>query len=174
MSQRQAIPSEESNLPTVAERRRVPMSAPVSRLAVPEIPGYHLHWFLGEPSRIQRALNAGYEWVSPGEVAINDRGLGTDGMDGNTDMGSRVSVIAGGDVGADLQPQRLYLMKLKEELWREDQKTLEGEGSRLENVRQSLLAGRIGADGQSRTDQAQVYLDQRRTKIPSFLQKKAT
>jgi hypothetical protein len=118
-------------------------------------------------------MNAGYEWVHPSEVAINDRGLGTDGTDGNTDLGERVSVIAGGDVGADLQPQRLYLMKLKQELWLADQKALEGEGSRLENVRQSLLVGRIGADGQNRTDQANTYLDQKRTKIPAFLQRKA-
>ena len=31
---------------------------------LPEIPGYHLHWMRGTPSRISQALRAGYEWDS--------------------------------------------------------------------------------------------------------------
>ena len=45
------------------ERKRIPMSVPVQRLEVAEIPGYHLHWFLSTPERLQRALDGGYEFV---------------------------------------------------------------------------------------------------------------
>ena len=160
--------------PTVNERTRIPMSVPVANLAVPEIPGYHLHWFRGEPQRIQRAQEAGYEFVNKGEVLVNNKSLGSDpASDGNTDMGTRVSHISGSDLADDGQPQRLYLMKIKEEWWIADQKALTAEGSRLDGVRKALLGGRIGSESQSAPDRAQTYVDTKRTRLPSFLERKA-
>lgn len=111
---------------TKAERKRIPMSVPVSKLAVPDIPGYHLHWFRGDEVRIQRALDAGYEFVEDTEVKPNSVGLGQDSAaSGNTDMGSRVSVVAGKEIGDDRQALRLILMKIKQEWWEADQKLVE-------------------------------------------------
>jgi hypothetical protein len=91
-----------------AERKRIPMSVPVQKLEAPDIPGYHLHWFTGTPERIQRALDAGYEFVDDAEAGLNNTTLGgTSTRTGNTDMGSRVSVVSGNEVGLDGQPVRL-------------------------------------------------------------------
>ena len=174
MASQQANPADATNTATVSERTRVPFSVPVARLAVPEIPGFHLHWFLGTPQRIQRAQQGGYEFVLDEEVQLNNRGLGGGSLeDGNTDMGSRVTQVAGDEIGHDGQPVRLVLMKIKEEWWLEDQKALVSEGSRLDNIRKSLLGGLIGSEKQSAEDKAQTYVDQSRTKIPDFLKRKA-
>ncbi len=170
MAQRQANPADESNEPTVQERRRVPFSVPTPRLAVPEIPGYHLHWFIGTPGRIDRALQAGYEFVEQTEVRVNNHLLGSETAEqGSTDMGTRVSIAAGGEIELGGQAARLYLMKIKEEWWQEDQKAAIGPGSRLEGVRQALLSGMLGREGQRNEDNAQVYVDTKRTAIPDYL-----
>ena len=50
------------------DRTRVPMSTAQQKLSVPEIPGFHLHWMMGSPSRIAQAMKAGYTFVDPDEV----------------------------------------------------------------------------------------------------------
>ncbi len=173
MAQEPANPASPANTPKVEARKRIPMSTPVSKLSVPEIPGYHMHWFRGDAGHIQRAMSAGYEFVDESEVLINSRVLGGNiTKTGNTDMGSRVSISAGDGSEADGQPSRLYLMKIKQALWEEDQATLTGEGSHLENIRRGLAGGMLGAEGQSATDQRQIYVDSKRTKLPEFLSRK--
>ena len=107
-----------ANLPnkTTVERTRIPMSLPSLKLAVPDIPGYHLHWMRGEPGRIQQALKGGYIHVELDEVDLNAVGV-ADSQDahGSTDLGSQVSVIGGSD------GIRMYLMKIKEEFWETDE-----------------------------------------------------
>lgn len=157
-----------------AARKRVPMSTPVSKLSVPEIPGYVLYWFRGDPGRIQRALNGGYEYVEAHEVAINSRELGSNAAkSGNTSLGSRVSLATGDGTGGDGQPMCLHLMKIKKELWDEDQAASIGEGSRLDTIRKGLLGGLLGTDGQTAEDRKQTYVDPKRTKLPDFLNKRA-
>ena len=127
-----------------SERKRVPMSVPVQKLSAPEIPGYHLHWFLSNADRLQRAMDGGYEFVDEREAKINPVGLGGDSaISGNTDMGSRVSVVSGQEIGKDGQPTRLVLMKIRQEWWDEDQLLVE---ARNTQVRDSLLGGMIGAE----------------------------
>ena len=109
-----------------SERKRIPMSLPVPKLSVPDIPGYHLHWFLGD-ARCQRALQAGYEFVEQEETDLNDRGVA--GGEGRG-MGSRVT-LHGGDVDQQGNAQALYLMKIREEYWQEDQKVLEAKSSSM-------------------------------------------
>lgn len=105
------------------QRTRIPMSLPTQKLAVPEIPGFHCHWMRGEPQRINQALRAGYDWVHPDEVDMNDFGIANGPNDsGNQDLGSRVSHVSGRDEKGGVQ--MLYLMKLPEHLWLEDQAVL--------------------------------------------------
>lgn len=150
-----------------AERKRIPMSVPVQRLSVPDIPGYHLHWFVGTPERVSRAQDGGYEFAEDTEVAMNDAGLGgTSTRTGNTDLGSRVSVVGGSEIDRDGQPVRLVLMKIKQEWYEEDQKLVE---QRNDQVVAKLLGG-LQADGGY--DPSHRYVDPRRTTIPDFFKRK--
>lgn len=141
-------------------RPRIPMSVPQLKLSVPDIPGYHLHWMLGTPERLAQAHAAGYEFVDSDEVKVNNsRGFADDAEEsGSTDMGSRVTVVAGGDTDSGGQSIRLVLMKLREEWWQEDQKKLE---ARSDELAQALRAGNRlpGDDG----DGSNRYLDRNRT-----------
>lgn len=120
---------------TLPERTRIPMSLPVLKLSVPDIPGYHLHWMRGDPARIMQAQRAGYEFVEQDEVNVVNTGLADDaGSNGSTDLGTRVSLSAGGDVDAQGQPERLYLMKIKQEWWEEDQSVLADKNEQLAAV----------------------------------------
>lgn len=154
-----------------AERKRIPMSAPVQKLEVDEIPGYHLHWFLSGPGRLERAVDGGYEYVDARDIQLNNTSLGGDSaISGNTDMGSRVSVVSGQEIGKDGQAVRLVLMKIKLEWWNEDQKLLE---ARNEQVRNALVGGMLGAERDTSGDSKQRYVDPARTKIPDFFKRKS-
>lgn len=90
---------------------RVPLGVPRSKLATPQIPGYHLHWLNDEPGRLDQAEAGGYEFVLTKELQ---------GESGNTDLGEKVSRIVGRN--EDGTPLRAFLMKLKETWYREDQR----------------------------------------------------
>lgn len=145
----------------MAERQRVPMSVPVQRLHVPDIPGFHLHWFRGTSDRISRAQQAGYEFVAPEEISLNNLDIGGESaMSGNTDMGSRVSVVSGDETDRGGQPVRLILMKLRMELWNEDVERLI---DRSEQTAAALRGGQVGAGQAGRespADVAQRYVKQ--------------
>jgi hypothetical protein len=153
---------------TAAERRRIPMSVPVRKLEAPEIPGYHLHWFRGTPDRLQQALNGGYEFVDNKEIVVNSVGLGSDTtVSGNTDMGSQVSVLAGGELDSQHQPIRLVLMKIKQEWYEEDQKLVEDQSVR---VAQALSGGLLGAESDRESNKR--YVDKDKTSIPDLFKPK--
>mgnify|MGYP001605819837 FL=1 len=154
-----------------AERKRIPMSVPVQRLEAPDIPGFHLHWFLGTAERLQRALDGGYEFVDEREMKINNVGLGSDSArSGNTDMGSRVSVVSGQEIGKDGQPTRLILMKIKQEWYEEDQKLVD---DRNERVASALRGGLIGGDkAADRGELGMRYVDKARTQMPDLFKPK--
>lgn len=148
------------------ERKRVPMSVPVQRLAAPDIPGFHLHWFNGTPERIQRAVDAGYEFVEDRDIKINNVNLGDDStLSGNTDMGSRVSIVSGQELGRDGQPARMILMKIRQEWYDEDQKLVD---ERNELVAASLRGGRLGVENEAPGDARNRYVDKSRTTIPDL------
>lgn len=101
---------------------RVSLALQRARLQVPDLPGFHLYWFKEE--NVPAAIDAYYDFVKRGELTLNPLGIGgtLDG-DGNTDLGSNVSIVAGtNSIG---QPVRLILMKLPLEYHREDQKMIE-------------------------------------------------
>ena len=155
---------------TTAERKRIPMSVPVQRLETAEIPGYHLHWFTSSPERLQRAIDGGYEFVDEREMKINNVSLGGDSAaSGNADLGSRVSVVSGQELGKDGQPVRLILMKIKQEWWDDDQKQVEARNTK---VRDALLGGMIGSENDRPGDARQRYVDKSRTAIPDFFKPK--
>jgi hypothetical protein len=148
------------------ERKRIPMSTPVRKLEVPEIPGYHLHWFMNTSARVQRAIEGGYEFVDEREVRINSVALGGDSASsGNTDMGSRVTVLSGSELDTDGQPARLVLMKIKLEWYEEDQKLNE---DRNERVAEALRGGTMGAEKDASGDTRMRYVDKTRTAIPDL------
>lgn len=135
-----------------------PMSVGQRRLEVPPIDGYHLHWFRGSSANLIRAQQAGYEFVDKDEVSLNDFDIAGVG-DGNkgTDLGSRVSVISGDDVGQEGQAGRLYLMKCRQELYDYAQGLL---AKQVDLTAEALRGGSIGAGqgGESRTDTSKRYL----------------
>jgi len=113
---------------TPATRRRIPMSTPMRKLEVPEIPGYHLHWFLD--SNVPRAIQGGYEVVHDDETSINQLNIGADKLvNGSMDLGSMIRIVGG--IAENGKPECLTLMKIKEEYWREDQVTLETRNAQI-------------------------------------------
>lgn len=127
-----------------ADREIVPMTLPMQKLEVQDIPGYVLYWMRGTATRIAQAQRAGYEFVSEDEVRLNNVTLGGDARaDGNTDMGTRVSVVTGDEVGRDGQPVRLILMKIKKEWWDKAQKVL---ADRSEKTAAAFRSGLVGQE----------------------------
>jgi hypothetical protein len=135
-----------------------PMTSSTLRLEVPEKKGYHRHWFRGTPERLTRAQQAGYEFVRPEEVQVNNMDLGGDSTaSGNTDLGTRVSVISGESNDATGQPGRMYLMEVRDELFEYSQRLL---ADRNESVAEALRGGKIGAGeaGANARDDANRYI----------------
>lgn len=164
----------------VTERRRIPMTVPVQKLQVPEVPGFFLYWMKGTPERLQQARNAGFDFVAVDEVRLNDVSLGGDGLkSGSTDLGNRVSVLASttgdGEIGSDGQPLRLYLMKQKWEWHMQDQQTLEDRNQGIaEALTTGYSQGTLGgaAPGESIPDLQARYVDPKRSKIPDMFKRK--
>lgn len=144
-----ATPSTPASRPErrVTAENRVPMSLPSLKLAVPDMPGYYLYWHLGKNIHwgMGGALRAGYTYVDDDEIDIEQKGLANAaGESGSTDMGTRISVAAGGTVSDENpEPARLYLMKLPIEWHQAD---MEERGKVNESVAASLRAGTIGAE----------------------------
>lgn len=103
-------------------KERIPMSVPQQRLEVQTIPGWRLYWFKEE--NVARAYcDSHYEFVTNEEVALNRISIaGNPRESGNTDLGTGVSIIGG--TTASGAPQRLVLMKLPMEFFKEDQQIL--------------------------------------------------
>lgn len=118
-------------------RRRIPLSVPRRKLEATPIPGYVLYWF--KESNIEIAQQAGYDFVDNREVTLN-QSIESSSSDnsGNTDLGSRVSVVGG--VGERGAPERLVLMKIREDWWREDRKLLDNENAQ---IIQTIFGGEI-------------------------------
>ena len=134
----------------------IPMSQGTQKLVVPEREGWHRRWFRSDPGRIARAMQAGYTFVDRSEVDLNNFDLGGDAKDsGNTDMGSRVSVISGDEADSTGQPARLYLMECPEEYYEHSRALL---ADRNESVAEALRGGKIGSERESKKDQDARYV----------------
>lgn len=99
------------------------------------ITGYHLYFFNDEPGRIQAALDAGWEFVSPEEVGY----ASTNVTSTNVDLGDRVSVIGSkNDMG---EPVKQILLKIKQEWWDEDQAEIQARNDKTDT---SIRRGKGG------------------------------
>lgn len=125
----------------VSRTTRHSLAAPRAKLAIPDIPGYHCHWFRGG-ARVEQAIAAGYEFVDKGEVPVANHGIASsrEKTDGS-DLGSRISIIAGGTDTETNQTSRLYLMKLRQE-WRGDD--LKAKQARNDQLVDALRRGDAG------------------------------
>lgn len=130
----------------VTQATRVPMSLPNTKLSVPDMPGFYLYWHLGK--NVRAALKAGYTHVEGDELDVEQMGVANSAAEsGSTDLGTRISIASGGTISEEnLEPERLYLMKLPEE-WHQDDVARHAKGS--EQVAASLRAGLMGAEGDS-------------------------
>lgn len=129
----------------VSKRTRIPMSVPRQRLAVPEIPGYHVHWFLTR--NVARAMQGGYVPVNQSETIRTATGIASANQ--NESLGTNVT-HGGLDSMFEGQPEVLHLMKCPQEYFEEDQQTLAGESEKL------LAALRVGVDAAG--DNSQRYV----------------
>lgn len=149
-----------------------PMTTGVKRLEVPDKEGYHRHWFRGTPDRLQRAQQAGYRFVDKEDLGdeVNNFDLAGDSAEsGNSDMGTRVSVVSGDDVGGNGQPARMYLMECPDELFEYAQSVL---ADRNGQIADALMAGEVGKGkgGENQEDMNKTYLRNK----PSDLFKRKT
>jgi len=142
----------------VTEATRVPMSVPQLRLELPPIPGYHTHWFLGR--NVPRALRAGYEFLTEEDADVVQKGIANDReTSGSTDMGSRVSIFAGGLVEGTAEPERLYAMKLRQEFRNKDIAALEAVNERVAAaLRGGQNVTRAGAPEETDADRSRRYM----------------
>lgn len=172
----QANPTVTAGKREAGARKRIPLSVPQRKLEVPPIPGYYLRWIRGTAQRLLEAERAGFEFVLPEEVDLNNTLLGGDATHaGSTDMGSRVSVAEGAEVEGG-QAVRLFLMKQKMEYYLEDKQIVQ---DRNDSVAASLTdqyqSGRVGgqAAGETAADTSLRYVDRSRSKIPDMFRRKS-
>lgn len=137
----------------VTDQTRISATMPVRQLEVPEIPGHVLYWFADRAGRVNWALRVGYEFVSEEEVQLNNRLVGSDTkLDGNNDMGTRVSVHGGeAERGGS---ERLYLMKIKKEWWSKDR---QAQAEAQKAIVATLSRGMVGAEKETANNANKRY-----------------
>lgn len=100
------------------------------------IPGYHLHVLTDGGSRIQVALDSGYEFVTPEEVG----GVSENVVSRNVDLGERIRYLV--NPRAEGTEQYGYLMKIRQEWFEEDQANLQAKNSRIDAaIRKGKVTG---------------------------------
>lgn len=144
------------------------MSVGQRRLEVGDKPGWHRHWFRGNPSNLARAQQAGYRYVEKGETELNDLDLAGGNGEGS-DLGSRISVISGDAIGTAGQAGRLYLMECPEHLWKYAQSILM---EQIDATAEALKGGTVGVGSQGETgrDVGSRYMKEKAT-APLFNRK---
>lgn len=105
-------------------RKRIPMSTATRKMEVAAIDGWYLYW--AAETNIPAMMQAGYEFVDRSEANLVQTGLANDkSISGNTDLGTRVSMIGSLQGPSGQGPERAYLMKLRQEWRDEDRKTID-------------------------------------------------
>ena len=112
---------------STSRKERIPLGVPRKKLEATPIEGFHMHWVNDYPGRVSEALASGYEFVSEEETKLNDFVT-----PGNADLGTRVKRMVGkDDNGGALFA---YLMKIDENLWKEDQLELQKRNDRVDEA----------------------------------------
>ena len=129
---------------------RVPFGGPRMKMHIDtegneKLRNYHVCW-VNEP-KLDEYRNADYTFVTKDELGQTDVGQADIGH-GDTDLGSKVSVIAGREVTG--QYMRAYLMKLPKKLHEQDLEALEAENRRIDDA---ISGGQEGVErGYRRSD----------------------
>lgn len=98
---------------TTGRNTRVPLGVPRPKLTVPDRPGYVRRWINDVEGRIQNAERGGYQFVEKEGLQVG----GPDISNENRDLGTRHSYTVDKSTG-----MKAYLMEIKEEYFKEDQK----------------------------------------------------
>ena len=134
------IATGESPTPTrdgATRKRRNVFNGTEAKLGVREqIPGFHLHIFTDSGSRIQEALDNGYEFVRPDEIG----GISENVVSRNGDLGDRIRYLV--NPRAEGTEQYGYLMKQRLEWFEEDQRALQVRNSQVDTaIRRGKVTG---------------------------------
>lgn len=122
-------------------KARIPMSVPRTKMSTPDIPGYHCHWINDYAGRIHQAQQAGYSFVGQDEALLYVPDIAGKPIGAGTDLGSRVSIVVGGN--EDGTPLRAYLMKIPLEYYNADQSQMQDKVDSIHNaMRQGAVAGK--------------------------------
>ena len=105
-----------------------------------QIEGYHLHIFTDSGSRIQEAMDAGYEFVRPDEIG----GVSENVVSRNGDLGDRIRYLV--NPRAEGTEQYGYLMKQRLEWYEEDQRALQAKNNQVDAA---IKRGKITGDNPS-------------------------
>jgi hypothetical protein len=118
-------------------KRRSVFNGTESKLSVnQQIPGFHLHVFTDAGSRIQQAMDSGYEFVKPDEVG----GVSENVVSRNGDLGERIRFLV--NPRAEGSEQYGYLMKIRQEWYEQDQAELQAKNNRIDNaIRKGKITG---------------------------------
>lgn len=122
---------------TTRKRRNV-FNGTEAKLGVrSQIPGYHLHIFTDVGSRVQEAIDSGYEFVTPTEIG----GVSENVVSRNGDLGERIRYLV--NPRAEGTEQFGYLMKVRQEWFEEDQAELQAKNNRIDSA---IRKGKMGGD----------------------------
>jgi hypothetical protein len=120
-------PSPTPSADGATRKRRSVFNGTETKLSVhSSIPGYHLHVFTDAGSRVQQALDTGYEFVTPTEVG----GVSENVVSRNGDLGERIRYLV--NPRATGTEQYGYLMKIRQEWFEEDQAELQAKNNRID------------------------------------------
>lgn len=124
--------------------KRTPLGVNRQKLVLNSLndPEHSYRWVNDYGTRIQDALNGGYEFVSAetaGQIGVRDV------MPANTDLGSGVSMVVERGTG-----RRAFLMRIPMDLFLEDQKAKQAE---VDKVDKAIKGGSIkGLEGRTRVN----------------------
>lgn len=135
------LEKQEGSSPAVdgaTRKRRNVFNGTEAKLGVrSQIPGYHLHIFTDVGSRVQEAIDSGYEFVTPTEIG----GVSENVVSRNGDLGERIRYLV--NPRAEGTEQFGYLMKVRQEWFEEDQAELQAKNNRIDSA---IRKGKIGGD----------------------------
>ena len=135
------LEKQEGSSPAVdgaTRKRRNVFNGTEAKLGVrSQIPGYHLHIFTDVGSRVQEAIDSGYEFVTPTEIG----GVSENVVSRNSDLGERIRYLV--NPRAEGTEQFGYLMKVRQEWFEEDQAELQAKNNRIDSA---IRKGKMGGD----------------------------